>query len=243
MRVAAAQFKAEKGSRDASFSALRALVEPFLEGVDLLVLPEMALTGYCFPSVEDYRRLAEPADGPTFEALASVAAAHRTWVVCGYPELAPGGQLFNSALVIDATGTLRFSYRKTLLFEADEAWAEPGDSGYRVFDTGAGRFTVGICMDLNDDRFCRWVRTQAPEVVAFPTNWIHEEGVGIDIWDYWRLRLLGSRAALVAANTYGADGPYVCAGRSAVLRGSQRLASAPSEGNLVLVAEVRGAYR
>ena len=89
----------------------------------------------------------------------------------GFPEV-DGDRFFNSALVINALGELAFCYRKTLLYEADETWATPGDSGYRYFDTNWGRFAPGICMDLNDDRFVQWCADNALDALAFPTNWI-----------------------------------------------------------------------
>jgi len=234
MRVAAVQFKAEKGRKVLSLAVLHALAEEAAWESDLVVLPEMAAVGYLFPSPEEARRVAEPANGPTFSILAPVAAAHHCWLVVGFPEV-DGDRLFNSALVIDPTGALRFVYRKTLLFEPDEWWALPGDSGYRAFDTEAGRFGVGICMDLNDDAFVRWCAGADLDAIAFPTNWVQED---VDVWDYWRARLWGVDAALVAANTYGTEGPVAFTGRSAVLQDGVILASAPETGNVVIWAEV-----
>lgn len=234
MRVAAVQFKAEKGRHVLSLAVLRALAEEAAWESDLVVLPEMAATGYLFPSPEAARQVAEPADGATFYVLAPVAVANRCWLVAGFPEI-DGDRLFNSALVIDPTGALRFVYRKTLLFEPDEWWALPGDSGYRTFDTDAGRFGVGICMDLNDDGFVVWCAGADLDAIAFPTNWVQEDA---DVWEYWRMRLLGVDAALVAANTYGSEGPVSFTGRSAILQRGVVLASAPVSGDTVIRAEV-----
>ncbi|MBW2255858.1 MAG: carbon-nitrogen hydrolase family protein [Deltaproteobacteria bacterium] len=233
MRVAAVQFKAEKGRRRRSLSALAGLAAEAASRADLVVLPEMAATGYLFPTPHAARRVAEPAAGPTFDVLAPVAAANRCWLVAGFPEI-DRDQLFNSALVIDPAGALRFVYRKTLLFAPDEWWALPGDSGYRAFDTDAGRFGVGICMDLNDDGFVAWCAGADIDAIAFPTNWVQED---VDVWAYWRARLLGVDAALVAANTYGTEGPVTFTGRSAVLQRGVVLASAPLIGNAVIRAD------
>lgn len=235
MRVAAVQFKAESGRREACLSALLDLMVPVARESDLLVAPEMALTGYCFDTREEVEQVAEPADGPTFRALALVAKAHRTWIVCGFPECTPDGRLYNSAMVIDRDGRLAFTYRKTLLFEADWPWAMPGDSGYRSFETGAGSFGVGICMDLNDDRFIAWLRVARPEVLAFPTNWVDE---GEPVWPYWRARMTGVPSALVAANSYGPDGEYAFSGRSAIMRNGLVVAAAAPLGDEVVTARV-----
>ena len=234
MRVSAVQFKARPGDPQGSLARLVSLVDEAARDADLVVCPEMALSGYIFDDAEDIRPHCEAQDGRTFSALAPVAAAHGCWIVCGYPEVA-GDQLFNSALVIDRTGALVFNYRKTLLFEEDERWAVAGDSGYRTFDTGAGRFGIGICMDLNDDRFIDWLKTQSLDAIAFPTNWVEE---GIDVWRYWVWRLQGVSAALVAANTYGTEAHIEFSGASAVVKGPRVLGALPREGDGILRAVV-----
>lgn len=234
MRVAAVQFKARKGDPEASIEALAELTEMAARGSELVVLPEMARTGYCFPSADAIRPHAEPPEGTSFRALSPIARAHRTWIVCGYPERA-GDLLFNSALVIDPKGELAFSYRKTLLYKADVAWASAGDTGYRRFESRSGAFAVGICMDLNDDAFVSWVRDAAVRVVAFPTNWVDE---GENVWDYWAWRMEGTGAALVAANSWGSEDEIRFRGESAILDRRVLLAHAPEEGDGVLCAEL-----
>ncbi len=230
------QFKARKGDATASRASLVALADRAAPATDLLVLPEMAVTGYVFPDAAAVRAVAERPDGPTATALAEVARRHRTWVVAGFAEDA-GERLYNSALVLDRDGRLAFVYRKTLLYDADVPWASPGDSGYAAFDTGAGRFAVGICMDLNDDRFVEWVRGVNPHAVAFPTNWVRGDS-GIDVWAWWAWRLRGVEAALVAANTWGPEPGTTFTGRSAVLQQRVIRAHLPAEGDGVARAVV-----
>ncbi|MGM0576967.1 MAG: carbon-nitrogen hydrolase family protein [Myxococcota bacterium] len=234
MRVAAVQYKANKADRRASLRALVALSEEAAAGADLVVLPEMAATGYVFPDRAAVEAVAEPADGPTSAALAEVSRRHGVWLVAGFPEVA-GDRLFNSALVLDPTGAHRFTYRKTLLFDEDLHWATPGDSGYATFDAGAGTFTVGICMDLNDEGFVDWCRKAAARAIALPTNWIEQD---LPVWAYWAWRLGGVPSALVAANTWGAEGDTRFCGRSAVLEGGTVLAHAPAEGDAVIRANL-----
>lgn len=232
MRVAAVQFKATKGDVDGSRSRLAALADEAAAQADLVVLPEMAATGYIFEAREGVETVAEPAEGPTAAALGDVARRHGSWVVCGFPER-DAGHLYNSAMVVAPDGTLATVYRKSLLFEADEHWARPGDGAYTCIATPAGRFAVGICMDLNDPRFLRWLARARPDVLAFPTNWVDE---GSNVWPYWAARVLGSGAALVAANTYGREGAWAFSGASAVISGRRVLAAAPREGDAVVRA-------
>lgn len=238
MRVAAVQFKARKGDLAGSRARLTRLVAEAADGADLVVCPELAVSGYLFADVVDARRVAEAPTGATFAALAAVARATGAWIVCGFIEDA-GERLFNSAMVVDGDGALAGIYRKTLLFEDDTTWATPGDSGYLRFRCGGGEFTVGICMDLNDDRFIAWLRDSGVSVVAFPTNWTDE---GENIWWYWVWRLEGLDAALVAANTWGDEprpdgsGRLGFTGESAVVRRGAVLAAAPYRGDGVIRA-------
>ena len=142
MRVVAVQYRPAKGDYEGSLAGLYALADRHAVGADLVVLPEMAVTGYVFPDRAAVHAVAEPADGDTFRALSELARARRTWVVGGFPERA-ADKLFNSALVINPRGERVFTYRKTLLYEEDLHWAEPGDSGYRCFETDGGSFGVG----------------------------------------------------------------------------------------------------
>jgi predicted amidohydrolase len=229
VRVGLVQFKGTKGDSETSRDALDALAQRAAPGTDLLVMPEMAVTGYVFPDEPSARRVAERPDGPTAARWSALARTHGTWVVGGFAEDA-GDQLFNSALVFDRAGDLVFVYRKTLLYEADLPWASPGDHGYRSFDTGNGRFAVGICMDLNDDRFVDWLRTDRPDAVAFPTNWVRDP-LGTDVWSYWAYRMRGIDAALVAANTWGDEAGTSFTGRSAVLQSLVIRAHLPVQGN------------
>ncbi|MCB9679890.1 MAG: carbon-nitrogen hydrolase family protein [Alphaproteobacteria bacterium] len=232
MRAAAVQFKADKDDVAGSRARLTALTADAVVDSDLVVLPEMAVSGYIFPDRDAVAAVAEDPRGPTFQALSPLARGARSWVVCGFAERA-GDRLFNSAMVIDGAGALAFVYRKTLLFDADLHWAAPGDSGYRRFATPFGSFGVGICMDLNDPRFLLWVWRKRPDALAFPTNWVEE---GADVWPYWIQRVGGSGAVLVAANTYGEDGGVPFSGRSAIVAGDRVLAGAPAHGDHVLRA-------
>jgi len=166
--------------------------------------------------------------------LAAKAKARGSWIVGGFVER-DADRLYNSALIVRPDGTIDFVYRKTLLFDADIPWATPGDSGYRVFTTDRGTFTVGICMDLNDDRFTDWCRESNTHAIAFPTNWIEE---GEPTWPYWAWRLEGYSGALVAANTWGPERDVVFSGQSAVLQRRVIRAAAPAAGNLVITSRV-----
>lgn len=234
MRLAAVQYRPQDPDKSRSLGAVAALAEQAARASDLVVLPEMAATRYLFADVDDASTVAEAPEGPTFQALSPIARAHSTWMVCGFVERGGAG-LYNSALIVDHEGELRFVYRKTLLFEADHAWARPGDSGYRALETPFGRLGVGICMDLNDRGFTRWAAQARVDVLALPTNWLEE---GLPVWPYWAWRISGTGAVLVSANSWGSEGDIAFCGRSAILKPAELLAGAGSSGDAVISAEL-----
>ncbi|KAJ5104848.1 Carbon-nitrogen hydrolase [Penicillium alfredii] len=101
---------------------------------DLLVLSEMALTGYNFPSLGAIKPYLEPAGkGPCASWARDTAKRLRCKVCVGYPEIEADAQdtsqtkYYNSLLVVDENGDVILNYRKSFLYFTDETWAAEGD--------------------------------------------------------------------------------------------------------------------
>jgi len=234
MKVAAIQFKPRRGDPSGSLRQLVKLARKAAADADLVVLPEM-VTGYAFDDPGEVRSIAEHPKGRTFAALAPIARDHECWIIAGFAEVA-GERLFNSAMVIRPDGELDGVYRKTLLFDADLPWAQPGGGDYPLFEIDGVLCTVGICMDLNDNRFTRWCALERVDVVALPTCWVEETD---PVWPFWQRRMLGLNATLVAADQWGEDGSMTYAGRSAILSAREIVAGASAEGDAIVVADLQ----
>jgi 5-aminopentanamidase len=138
-------------------------------GAGVVVLPELISSGYVFRSSAEARACAETADGPTVTLWARLAAEHQIVIVGGFCEDA-GGELFNSAALVDPDG-LRCVYRKAHLWDEESLWFTPGSAAPPVVATRFGRIGVMICYDLE---FPEWVRLPAldgAQLLAAPTNW------------------------------------------------------------------------
>ena len=96
-------------------------------GADLIIFPEMALTGYNI-GADRIKQLAQSRNGAMVQGLKIMAARHDIGVLCGFPE-ADGEQVFNAAAFIDATGAVLSVCRKAHLFgDVDrDLFAEPRD--------------------------------------------------------------------------------------------------------------------
>ena len=169
MRVACAQLDVAFGqpmaNAETAIQTLRDLAE---KGVDLVVIPEAYLTGYCVDSPASAREIASEATHPAIQSIEVAARELGIMAVVGFAE-DEGGRVFNSAAIIlpDRTAI----YRKTHLPELGlDKFVGAGDS-LEVYDTPKGKVGVAICFDLRIPEVCRVLALKGAELIALPTNW------------------------------------------------------------------------
>lgn len=195
---------------------------------DLVVLPELATSGYVFESESERDRLSEPTDGPTAAAWRGVAAETDTWIVGGFPEAA-GGATYNSSLLVSPDG-VEGVYRKTHLWNEEERWFDPGES-IPVFETPFGRVGIQICNDL---WFPETTTTQAirgADLIAVPTNWVSEPADRPGGWTVGLHQALAhanaNRVFLACADRAGTERGAEFMGQSALVDPDGRLLAGP----------------
>lgn len=142
------------------------------EGAGLVVLPELASSGYVLDA-DGLRAAAEPADGsgPALGAWRAAARRHRVAIVGGFPERA-GEQLYNSVAVVGSDGELRGAYRKLHLFAGERDVFAPGDLGLRAFELDGLSVGVLVCYDLRFPEAARLLALEGAELIAAPTAWV-----------------------------------------------------------------------
>lgn len=170
--VAVAQLALTVGNLNANREAAGAAVaEAAAAGARLVVLPELSDSGYVFSDAGEARSLASPAaSGRTLREWRSLAAGHDLIIAGGFCELGQDGKLYNSAAIVDASGT-RAVYRKAHLWDAEKKVFTPGDCAPPVVELPFGRVGLMICYDLE---FPEWVRLAAlsgADLIAAPVNW------------------------------------------------------------------------
>jgi predicted amidohydrolase len=140
-------------------------------GAGLVVLPELCDSGYVFADAAEARGLASPAgDSRTLRQWHDLAQASQTVIVGGFCELAPDGRLFNSAAMVDASGT-RVVYRKAHLWDKEKQVFTPGAGSPPVVTLPIGRVGVLICYDLEFPEWVRQVALSGADLIAAPVNW------------------------------------------------------------------------
>ncbi|SJM60267.1 Aliphatic amidase AmiE [Actinomycetales bacterium JB111] len=174
VKAAAIQFDPQVGleNKDANVARGIELVNEAADnGANLIVLPELANTGYSFDNREEaYAHAEEVPDGPTCRAWAEVAAARGIYLVAGIPEV-DGVDMFDTAVLIGPDGYIG-RYRKTHLWNREKLVFEPGNEGYPVFPTPIGRIGLLVCWDIWFPEVARILAAQGADVICSVNNWV-----------------------------------------------------------------------
>lgn len=170
MRVACCQIAPDVADPAVSAAeAGRAIATAVAGGAQIVVLPELANSGYVFHSETEVRAAATPADGDVLAGWAAAVGGDAV-VIAGFCELAPDGTIYNSAAVLDGDGVLAV-YRKVHLWDEEQRWFAPGSDPAPVLDTRHGRIGVAICYDIEFPELTRGLALAGVELIALPTNW------------------------------------------------------------------------
>ncbi|OIW29763.1 carbon-nitrogen hydrolase [Coniochaeta ligniaria NRRL 30616] len=162
MRIGCLQFAPQVGDVEHNLNRADAVlnrVDPAdVKDLDLLVLPEMAFSGYNFKSLEQIMPFLEPSGSGISSLWArTTALKYDCTVAVGYPERVrkePNGEdFYNSLIVVNGDGETVANYRKSSLYYTDETWAKEGGGFYQGEIQDLGKVAMGICMDINPYKF------------------------------------------------------------------------------------------
>jgi N-carbamoylputrescine amidase len=174
VKVAVVQFNPQVGVENLKANAQAVadrLAQAVEAGANLIVLPELATTGYTFANrTEAYAHAEDVPNGPTVQNWASFAAEHDVYIVGCLPEL-DGVLLFDTAVLVGPDGFIG-KYRKTHLWNEEKLYFTPGDLGFPVFDTKIGRIGLLVCWDIWFPETARIVAQQGADIICIPTGWV-----------------------------------------------------------------------
>jgi len=238
VRIAAVQLTCTLGDVQANLNKIRDFCgRAKQEGVDLIVFPEAADTGYSMPVI---RQQAKPWTEGAMPALQEMAKEFALTIVSGVAERA-GDVIYNSQVFIDSRGELVASYRKTHLFVLppnDESTCyAPGDKFVSVAANGF-RFGLSICYDLRFPEVCRTLALDHDaNVMLVSSAWplpraAHLRALAV-------ARAIENQSYLVLANRAGVDAGVTCCGRSAIIDPSGvMIASASDDCEEMITGEI-----
>lgn len=233
LRIAAAQSHSVAGDIDANVARHCLFIDAAVKaGVQLLVFPELSLTGYDLPGLDAAALTPEDAG---LAPIRERAASNNITVVLGAPLRNPGGLPFIGALAFHPDRRSS-SYRKHFLHPGEEKFAAAGSAISQVIDVRGVPVALAVCFDTSSQ--------QHPHAAVMAGATLYVAGSVITPRGYAKeLNLLAGYAKLFSlgillANHAFETGGYQSAGGSAIwLPDGQLLVSAPGLGECLVIGD------
>lgn len=168
MKLAIIQFTPLLGLPEATIEILKPLMQK-CQGADLILLPELANSGYHFESKQQAWDSSEIAGEGIFSRfLQKVAEEQNCTIISGLNER-DGDVLFNSAIMVEKRGLIG-KYRKLHLFMNEPKFFEPGNLGLPLFDFMGEKIGILICFDWMFPELWRMMALRGASLILHPSN-------------------------------------------------------------------------
>ena len=170
LRIALVQSTPVEGKIEEALSVLDNAAKRAAQGkAEILITPEMFLTGYAI-GADRVRQLAEPADGPTWEAVGDMAKRHQIALLCGGPRRDADGRVYNAVQLRGTDGSPLVGYDKTHLFgDVDRKQFQPGKTLSDVLVFHGWSLGLAICYDIEFPEVARALALKGAEAILAPT--------------------------------------------------------------------------
>jgi N-carbamoylputrescine amidase len=213
--VAATQFACGEDKRANVAKAEQLIRRAAAEGAQIILLQELFETPYfCKDQNRNHFALAHPVEEhPTLARMSRLAAELGVVLPVSFFERA-NNAYFNSLMLIDADGEPLGLYRKSHIPDGpgyqEKFYFNPGDTGFRVWDTRHGRIGVGICWDQWFPECARSMALQGAEILFYPTAIGSEpQDQTVNSRGHWQRVMQGHAGAnmvpLLASNRVGRE--------------------------------------
>ncbi len=189
-------------------------LEPLLiqaSDADLVVLPELANSGYNFKDFDEaYAFSEDPAKSDFVDFLVSKCNDHGFSVVTGFNERS-GDQLYNSALLFDKTGIVG-KYRKIQLFMNEKDYFLPGDQKPEIYEISGVKIGMLICFDWMFPELWNGLARQGADIICHPSNLVlpGKAQKAIPVW------AMTNRIFIATANRVGTEEDLTFTGNSII---------------------------
>ncbi|MFQ5668866.1 MAG: carbon-nitrogen hydrolase [Candidatus Binatia bacterium] len=230
-------------------SAVQRITQAAQDGAQIICLQELFRSRYfCQTENAALFDLAEPIPGPSTDSLCRAAAANRVAVVGSIFERRTAGVYHNTAVAIDADGSLRGIYRKMHIPDDplyyEKFYFTPGDSGFRSFAMRDAEVGVLVCWDQWFPEAARLTALAGAQIIFYPTaiGWHSAEkaDAGAAQHEAWELiqrsHAVANGVFVAAVNRVGREGDLEFWGASFVADPFGRiLARASSDREEILI--------
>jgi N-carbamoylputrescine amidase len=250
VRIGLVQARASRHPEDNLARTLAAIADAAKKGAKVVCTQELFRSPY-FCQTEDaaHFALAEEVPGATTDALAKAAKKHGVVIVGSLFERRAPGLYHNTAVVLDADGSLVGAYRKMHIPDDprfyEKYYFTPGDLGFGAFDTAVGRIGVLVCWDQWYPEAARITALEGAKILFYPTaigTWTGELDFKEAHRDAWRTiqraHAIANGVFVAAVNRVGREDELEFWGSSFVARPyGQLLAEASQDREEVLLAD------
>jgi N-carbamoylputrescine amidase len=199
------------------------------KGAKVVCLQELFRSRY-FCQSEDHRnfKLAEGIPGPSTEILGALARRKKVVIVASLFERRTAGIYHNTAVVLDADGSIAGKYRKMHIPDDplyyEKFYFTPGDLGFPSFQTRYARIAVLVCWDQWFPEAARAAALGGAQILFYPTaiGWIPKESRAVaqnqrNAWELMqRSHAIANGVYVVSANRVGGEGKIKFWGNSFV---------------------------
>ena len=187
---------------DANIAMLEALISQAAElGPDLIITPELAVSGYGFAQAIGTAWIAEQMPG-IVARVADLTQVHRTAILLSTPRHdADTDQLHNAAFFIDAQGDVIGQHDKLSVLPGSESWATPGKTVHTVSWNGL-KIGLLICADVYPPGPAQALTEQGIDLLISPAAWgpgMHEPA------GEWEARSAEIGRPVIVCNRTGPD--------------------------------------
>ncbi|GAA0779994.1 carbon-nitrogen hydrolase family protein [Roseibium denhamense] len=242
MKIATAQLDAGVTHLDRRRSEIAsAVTEAASLGCSLVVLPELALSGYGAGTL--ISKNAQELSGADVTWLKALSAQTGCGIVCGLA-LKREGQVYNTALFTAPDGTV-IAYDKIHLYgDYEQTLFKRGAASPPVFTFGGLTFGLLVCFDVEFPERVRGLALRGADAVLVPTALPKSDGGAFIAQSVIPVRAFENQVFIAYANHCGKDAMFCYQGQSSIAApDGQRLAQAPATDPALLAAELDpGAY-
>ncbi len=185
------------------------------EGAQIILIQELFESQYfCMDQKEELFELSKPFDNhPTIKKFSELAKELKVVLPVSFFEKANRAH-YNSVAIVDADGSILGKYRKSHIPDGpgyqEKFYFNPGDTGFKVWNTKYAKIGVGICWDQWFPEAARSMVLSGAELLLYPTAIGGEpEDDGFDSSDMWQRAMIGHSASnqipVIASNRIGTE--------------------------------------
>ena len=213
--VAATQMACSNDTDKNVSNAEKLIREAASKGAQIILIQELFESQYfCMDQKEELFELSKPFENhPTIKKFSELAKELKVVLPVSFFEKANRAH-YNSVAIVDADGSILGKYRKSHIPDGpgyqEKFYFNPGDTGFKVWNTKYAKIGVGICWDQWFPEAARSMVLSGAELLLYPTAIGGEpEDDGFDSSDMWQRAMIGHSASnqipVIASNRIGTE--------------------------------------